>query len=68
LEDLLRRLGLVIRLEQRGQLMGAAPGVVDRTLTIQGQCLFRLLACLIELAELSMGSRQVKADHSLVNG
>ena len=48
--------------------MGAAPGVVDRTLTMQGQCLFRLLACLIELAELSMGSRQVKADHGLVNG
>ena len=48
--------------------MGAATGVVDRTLAMQSQSLFCLLACLIELAKLSMGSRQVKADHGLVNG
>jgi hypothetical protein len=29
LEGLLCRLGLAVRLEQRGRLMGAAPGVVD---------------------------------------
>jgi hypothetical protein len=54
LEDLLGRLGLVVRLEQRDKLTGAAPGVVDRTLAMQGQCLFCLLACLVELAKLSM--------------
>ena len=32
--------------------MGATPGVVDRTLAMQGQCLFYLLACLVELAQL----------------
>ena len=35
-EDLLCRLGLAVQLEQRGQLMGATPGVVNRTLTMQG--------------------------------
>jgi hypothetical protein len=48
--------------------MGATPGVVDRTLAIQGQCLFCLLACLVEVAKLSLGSSQVQADHGLVNG
>ena len=48
--------------------MGATPGVVDRTLAIQGQCLFCLLACLVEMAKLGLGSSQVQADHGLVNG
>jgi hypothetical protein len=68
LEDLLCRLGLAIQLEQRGWLMGAAPSVVDRTLTMQGQCLFCLLARLVELTKLSVGSGQGKVDHGLING
>ena len=48
--------------------MGAAPSVVDRTLTMQGQCLFCLLARLVELTKLSVGSGQGKVDHGLING
>jgi hypothetical protein len=67
LEDLLRRLGLVVRLEQPGKLMSATLGVVDRTLAMQGQCLLSPLACLVELAKLSTAPRDVKADHGLIN-
>src|SRR5215207_8488258 len=67
-EDLLCRLGLAVQLEQRGQLKGAAPGVVDRTLAMQGQCLFCLLARLVDLAKLSVRSGQVKGDHALITG
>jgi hypothetical protein len=48
--------------------MGAAPGVVDRTLTMQGQCLLSPLTCFIELAKLSIGPSQMKADHCLIDG
>ena len=68
LEDLLCRLGVAVRLEQRGKLTGTPPGVVDRTLPMQGKRLFSPLACLVELAEFGMGSAQVKANHGLVNG
>jgi hypothetical protein len=44
------------------------PGVVDRTLAMQGKCLLSPLLCLVELAQLSVGSREVQADHGLVNG
>jgi len=54
LEDLLCRLGLAVRLEQRGKLTGATPGVVDRTLAMQGKCLLSPLPCLVELAKLSV--------------
>jgi hypothetical protein len=67
-EERLCRLGLVVRLEQRGKLLGATPGVVHRTLAMQDKCLLRPLACLVELAKLCVGSRQVQADHGLVNG
>jgi hypothetical protein len=55
-EDLLRRVGLIVRLEQGSQLLGATPGVVDRMLAMQRQCLFSPLACLVELAQLGVGS------------
>jgi hypothetical protein len=42
--------------------------VVDRTLTMQGQCLLSPLTCFIELAKLSMGPCQMKADHCLIDG
>src|SRR5215204_7604036 len=67
-EDLLCRLGLAVRLEQRGKLIGATPGVVDRTLAMEGQCLLSPLTCFIELAKLSMGPSQMKTDHGLING
>jgi hypothetical protein len=66
-EDLLGRLGLAVRLEESGKLLGATPGVVDRTLAMEGQRLLSPLACLIELAKLGMGSSQMKADHCLIN-
>ena len=67
-EDLLGRLGLAVRLEQPGKLMGATPGVVDRTLAMEGQRLLSPLACLIELAKFGIGSSQMKADHCLIDG
>ena len=67
-EDLLGRLGLTVRLEESGKLLGATPGVVDRTLAMEGQGLLSPLTRLIELAKLGMGSSQVKADHGLING
>ena len=67
-EDLLCRLGLATALEQRGKLIGATPGVVDRTLAMEGQCLLSPLTCFIELAKLSMGPSQMKADHCLIDG
>jgi hypothetical protein len=66
-EDLLSRLGLAVRLEQPGQLLGATPGVVDRMLAMEGQRLLSPLACLIEMAELCVGSSQMQADHCLIN-
>jgi hypothetical protein len=66
-EDLLGRLGLAVRLEKSGKLLGATPGVVDRTLAMKGQRLLSPLTCLIELAKLGMGSSQMKADHRLIN-
>jgi hypothetical protein len=41
--------------------------VVDRTLAMEGQRLLSPLACFIKLAELGMGSSQMKADHRLIN-
>jgi len=67
-EDFLGRLGLAVRLEQPGQLLGATPGVVDRTLAMQGQRLLSPLTCFIKLAKLSMGPSQMKADHCLIDG
>ena len=66
-EDLLGRLGLTVRLEESGKLLGATPGVVDRTLAMEGQRLLSPLTRFIELAKLGMGSSQMKADHCLIN-
>ena len=51
-EDLLCRLGLAVRVEQRGKLRGATSGVVDRALAMKSKGLLSPLACLVELAKL----------------